>query len=38
MAKKYYTDEFKQKIVSLHKIGKTSEELTKDYRIGKSTV
>ncbi|UZQ30505.1 transposase [Spiroplasma endosymbiont of Stenodema calcarata] len=38
MAKNHYTDEFKQQIVGLYKMGQTPEQLANDYQIGKSTV
>ncbi|WP_342255781.1 transposase [Spiroplasma endosymbiont of Poecilobothrus nobilitatus] len=38
MAKNHYTDEFKQQIVGLYKMGQTPEQLVNDYQIGKSTV
>lgn len=35
---RYYTDEFKEKIVELRQSGKTTVDLAREYKIAKSTI
>jgi len=35
---RYYTDEFKQKIVELRKVGRTLSDLSREYKLAKSSI